>query len=77
MQKLTIKKKEEDVLEIDPERLVEIQLGTMGFHLDSDRISTRSGGKFYERALFLPDGYDYVIGVDELGSQILVPLKKI
>jgi hypothetical protein len=75
-----IKKKQDDVLEIDPERLVEIEVGGSRIFIDGGdwgAIAMRTGGDFSEHALFLPDGYDYVLGVDVLGTKILVPLKKI
>ena len=36
----------------------------------------RASGEFKNRAIYLDQSYDYVVGIDSEGYKILVPLKK-
>lgn len=46
------------------------------FRKGMPRVTTRNGGVFTNKAFYLSSGYDWVLGVDEEGVDILVPLKQ-
>ncbi len=76
-QELSIKCKDDEYLEIDEDTIVsplvdsQIILGN-----DDCSIENRTDGNFKDRALYLPMEYDYILGVDDAGSKILVILNK-
>ncbi len=76
-QKLSIKSNDIEPFMIDESLLVSPSAdGQIMFGDDDFCVECRTGGIFKDRALFLPDEYDYVLGVDDVGVKILVILKK-
>jgi len=75
--KLSIVSRDSEYLEIDESVIVSPPTDSEIF-LDNDGsvIECRTGGIFIDRALYLPAEYDYVLGVDDAGSKILVILNK-
>jgi len=76
--------KDEGIVEIDSERLIDIEKRGNMYH--SKNISTQSSSSIYidtsrmveftNHAFYLDDDYDWVLGKDSIGSTILVPLRK-
>lgn len=77
--RVVMKKEEEGVLDVDEERLVDTRKfdgkitskGSMGF-----LITNRIGGSLQDNSFFLDRNYDWVLGKDNEGTVVLVPLKK-
>ncbi len=76
-QELSIKSKGGEYLEIDKNIIVSPPADSK-IILDEDGsvIECRTDSNFADRALYLPRGYDYVLGVDDVGIKILVILNK-
>ena len=76
-QELSIKSKGDEYLEIDEDIIVSPLIDSQ-IILDNDgcNIECRTDGNFKDRALYLPTEYDYILGVDDAGSKILVILNK-
>lgn len=43
---------------------------------NSNYISKRIAGNFRNKSFYLPEEYDWIIGKDDKGALVLVPLKK-
>jgi len=69
MEKLRLKK-EDDANEIKESDIVEDINSVL------DCLSVRSSRDFEGKAIYLSDEWDYVLGKDDIGAIILVPLKK-
>jgi len=75
--KLTIKKTEKEN-EIDESRMMEVK-DDGGFTIGGYRryIQVKDGSSaFGDKALYLCESFEWVLGADEQGRPILVPLKK-
>ena len=77
--RLVVKKRDkDDTYKIDEDRLVSID-GRC--NIDDERgsplVQKRYGGSFKDKGLYLNDhDYDWVIGMDNEGMLVLVPLRK-
>lgn len=75
-----IEEKEENIILIDKTRLVEIPEEFKRQYLTDKEgcgfIERRSNGTFFNKALYLPSMYNWVVGADENGVLCLVPLRK-
>lgn len=72
------KKKDEGILEIDEDRLVNVSVVGGAIIVDKSvgSIQVRRGcGQLVGKALYLDDSLDYELGMDD-NIQVLVPLKK-
>lgn len=67
-------KEELDVQFIDRDRLVAVSLKGSIIVDDISAFEGRTAGKFAGHALYLPYDFDYVLGEDEDGAKILIPL---
>ena len=65
--------REED---IDTEILNAISICDDHFCIPKNMIGIRNDGEFKHLAIWLNRNYDYKLGKDNLGSTILIPLKK-
>lgn len=67
----------ENIIGIDKEKLVSLK-GVIDVSMEgmSQSVSIRSSGPFQDHALFLDNAYVWILGVDELGVTVLVPLKR-
>jgi len=79
--KLVVKKRENDVIVIDNDRLVDVRYaGRKDNHIivndELAVIQIRGGYTFKDKALYLSSHYDWVLGKDENDIIVLVPLKK-
>jgi len=63
--------KAEDVIEIDPARLVEFDRSSMSV------FDIRGSGKLNKHAVWLAYDYEWIIAQDESGELCAIPLKKI
>lgn len=62
---------EEDLVEIERDEITgKVSLGKEGNHLD-----IRAAGDFCNKAIYLPQQFDYVIGIDNFGCKILIVKK--
>lgn len=79
MQKLpTLKIKEEnpdEVIEIDESRLIAVPYVDVQ-HNGTPILYSHTNARFGGNAYALSKDYEWVIGIDEQGTQILVPLEK-
>jgi len=78
---LVLKKKEKekgDTIEIDEDRLMDVSIEDGVFMVNGDigAVQVRGGGDFKGEALYLSSYYDWVLGIDDLGVPVLVPLKQ-
>lgn len=76
IKQLRIKRKNEDVLEIPEDLLVEVDTVFPSFCSGVAQFYSRGSSNFKNRSFFLDEEYNWVIGRDDSGQLILVPLKK-
>ena len=78
--KLEVKRKHKDgVIEIDEDKLVDsvsMEHGSADVDGEIGVVQVRGAGDFEDKGFFLSGNYDWVLGVDNMGIQVLVPLKK-
>ena len=79
-----INKERKDVIEIDPKRLMEIDnnrsleggIFIKTGKLEIEKIGTRVYGILKNKAIFLPNSFNYELVIDNDGYKCLVVLKK-
>lgn len=76
--KLKIKVDEQPSNEIDNTKLININADTTEilFINNYSGIVKRAAGEFKNKAFFLPKEYDWVLGKDNVGEIVLIPLKQ-
>jgi hypothetical protein len=60
----------------NPHAISEDKLIKVSGNFYDNKIDVRTCGDFKNNAFFLSDSYDWIIGRDDQGATILVPLKK-
>lgn len=75
---VTKKEKDEEVIEIDEDKLVHVNIAGGSLIVDGSFSIIqvrRGGGQLRGKALYLDDSLDYELGMDR-GCKVLVPLMK-
>ena len=70
---------ESEEIIVDTSKLVEFKEGCGGlyFGLESDEyITYRASGNLCRKAIYLPQKYDYVVGIDNEKAKCLLVMKK-
>ena len=70
------KKKEEGIIKIPEDRLVKIDAERQVFRDPYIGIPANISGEFDGKAIYLDDEYDWILGRDEDGCLLCIPLEK-
>ena len=64
-------------VEIDQDRLVSVTVRDGHVHITGyGYLDQRSSGQFQDHAVYLPPAVDWVLGIDNEGETVVVPLRK-
>lgn len=77
MKKLVPDNKESETLVIDPARMVSVEIEDARVDNKGYALAARDGGPFGGKAIYLDEGFEWVIGLDDEDCICLVPLRLI